>query len=421
MTTIERAVGERPAAGAEVGRLSWWGPALSLVAVAWGGNQFTPMLAAYEAQRGFTTLEVNTLLAAYVVGIIPALASAAPAIRTAGHRAVMIAGVVLSLVGSLLLVVGSASFVALLAGRMLTGLGLGWGMVAGGAWMLALGSRCGWPSGRAVLRAALSLTAGFGLGPTITGMWGQFGADPLRWAYVPHLVFTVAALALGTRTPAGVRLDQPGPQQAPPLSARGGNARALWRIAGVAPWIFGALGMAYAVLPQQIYGQLGDRRTLYLAVLCLTSLGAGFLTQRLAAGLVRPSIRTSYAGAGLFAVVTAAAAAGFAWLSPVVVWVGAVLYGVAYGLILIGCLAEVETTVAPAHQARANALTYSLAYLGFAVPVVLTWLTRRGFAMENLLWAVVAAAALLWLGTGLIGSLTTRSAPAAAPPRRSMT
>lgn len=121
----------------------------------------------------------------------------------------------------------------------------------------------------------------------------------------------------------------------------------------------------------------------------------------------------------LFVLVTGAAAGGFAWLSPLVVWVGSILYGVAYGLVLIGCLAEVEASMAPGRQAQANALTYSLAYLGFAVPVILTWLTRKGFAMDTLLWAVVGTAALFGLGTHLIAAWTARPAISTTDQRRS--
>nr|EJI98993.1 transporter domain protein [Rhodococcus sp. JVH1] len=41
--------------------------------VAWGGNQFTPLLTMYRAERGYSELAVNTLLFAYVIGLIPSL------------------------------------------------------------------------------------------------------------------------------------------------------------------------------------------------------------------------------------------------------------------------------------------------------------------------------------------------------------
>lgn len=392
---------------------AWLAPALCLAAVAWGGNQFTPLLAAYQVDRGLSALGVNTLLAAYVVGIIPGLISASGAVRRVGHRPVMLSGVGMSLAASALLIVGTNSPAMLFAGRALTGLGLGLGMVAGGSWLLALGGRLHWPAGRAALRSALSLTTGFGLGPSLTGLWGQFGPDPLRWCFLPHLALAVVALVIGVRAEAGSfdgRAEAgafDGRAEAGAREPLGQGAATLWRIAGVAPWIFGSLGLAYAVLPQQVYDQLGELRTLFLAVLCLTSLGTGFVTQRLVAqfgrpGFGRPGFGMSRVGLGLFLAVAVVAAAGFAWRTPWLVWIAAVALGAAYGLILIGCLAEVERTLPRIRQAPATALTYCLAYLGFAVPVVTAWLVRHGFTVPTLLWGLAATAAGLWLITTFI-------------------
>ena len=395
---------------AGTGHQAWLALACCLAAVAWGGNQFTPLLAAYQAERDLTTLGVNTLLAAYVVGIIPGLVSASRLIHRFGHRLVMLTGVAMSLVASGLLIAATNSFAGLFTGRALTGLGLGLGMVAGGSWMLSLGRQWHWPAGRAALRSALSLTAGFGLGPTFTGIWAQFGPDPLRLCFLPHVALAAVALGLGLRVGPGAFDGRSVVTAREPLGA---GVITLWQIGGVAPWIFGSLGLAYAVLPQQVYDQLGDFRTLFLAVLCLTSLGSGFVTQRLVARFGRPGFGTSRVGLALFLAVAAIAAAGFARRTPGLVWIGAVALGVAYGLILIGCLAQVERTLPRSRQAAATALTYCLAYLGFAVPVVTAWLVRRGFAVPTLLWALAATATALWFITSLIArfALTRRSHP----------
>lgn len=69
--------------------------------------------------------------------------------------------------------------------------------------MLSLGRQWHWPAGRAALRSALSLTAGFGLGPTFTGVWAQFGPDPLRLCFLSHVALAALALVLGLRVGPG--------------------------------------------------------------------------------------------------------------------------------------------------------------------------------------------------------------------------
>ena len=45
---------------------SWFPVAGSMVAVAWGGNEFTPLLVMYREESHFSQVTVNGLLAAYV-------------------------------------------------------------------------------------------------------------------------------------------------------------------------------------------------------------------------------------------------------------------------------------------------------------------------------------------------------------------
>lgn len=51
----------------------WLSVGAALFAVAWGGNEFTPLLVMYRQIDHMSALTVNVLLGAYVLGIVPAL------------------------------------------------------------------------------------------------------------------------------------------------------------------------------------------------------------------------------------------------------------------------------------------------------------------------------------------------------------
>lgn len=50
----------------------------STVVIAWGGNQFLPLMQMYRALFDYSQFEVDVLLAFYIVGIIPGFALAGP-------------------------------------------------------------------------------------------------------------------------------------------------------------------------------------------------------------------------------------------------------------------------------------------------------------------------------------------------------
>lgn len=57
---------------------SWLPVGLALFAVAWGGNQFTPLLVMYRETGGFSLATVDVLLGAYVLGIVPGMLVGGP-------------------------------------------------------------------------------------------------------------------------------------------------------------------------------------------------------------------------------------------------------------------------------------------------------------------------------------------------------
>lgn len=119
----------------------WLPVAGSMVAVAWGGNEFTPLLVMYREQSHFSQVTVNGLLAAYVIGIVPALLISGPLSDYIGRRPTMLPAAPLSLAGSFLLSIAPEEPLIIAAGRVLCGLALGIVMAVGSTWISELITR----------------------------------------------------------------------------------------------------------------------------------------------------------------------------------------------------------------------------------------------------------------------------------------
>ena len=113
------------------GRAGWLGAAAGMFAVAWGANQFVSMLVVYRDQRGVSTAVNDALFGCYAVALIVALLLGGPAADLWGRRTVVRPSVVLSLLGSVLLILGDRSVALLYAGRVVAGLASG-GIFAAG-------------------------------------------------------------------------------------------------------------------------------------------------------------------------------------------------------------------------------------------------------------------------------------------------
>jgi MFS family permease len=372
-----------------------------MFAVAWGGNEFTPLLGLYRRVLGLDELAVTALLSAYVLGIVPSLFLAGPLLRRFGAKRTVYPVPALSLLGSVLIIAGTWTTPLLFAGRVIIGLALGIGMVAGGVWLTELSASdrdATARPGRGARRAAMSLTAGFGLGAGLVGVAAQWSPLPTILPYVPHIVIAgVAQLMLGRIANAPARAPRLIPPAVPSRQARATYLRVL----PVAPWIFGSLGLAYAILPQIVMGKVGTLITAYSALLCLTSLGTGFLTQRLLGRFTNPaSFPAAVSGFGLFAASTIAAGLLMESLSPWVVLGLAVVLGCSYGLMIAGCLQDVERTAPPALLARMISTVYALAYIGFGLPTLVAWVNSTTGTPHAviLLWTITMAAVAVLIG-----------------------
>ncbi len=159
--------------------------------MSFGTNVATPLFLIYETRLDLSRWTLTALFAIYPIGLAPALAYAGPMSDALGRKRVMVPGVVLSGVASLVMMAGADNVALLFVGRFLLGAVSGIVFVVASAWMQELGSADPMWTARLV---GMLMYAGFGLGPFIGGVIGQWGPAPLVTPYLIHIVLVAVSL-----------------------------------------------------------------------------------------------------------------------------------------------------------------------------------------------------------------------------------
>ncbi|MEZ5212576.1 MFS transporter [Gordonia sp. (in: high G+C Gram-positive bacteria)] len=356
-------------------RYGWPGVSLAVFTAAWGGNEFTPLVVMYRAHSHLSAVVVDALLFTYVLGIVPALLIGGPLSDRLGRRPLMLPSPILAAIGSALLAAGAHSVALLAAGRVFSGIALGLAMAVGGSWIKELSDAAGASVTAGARRAALSLTAGFGLGAGVAALLAQWGPWPDQLAYLVNIALAVVSFGLLLRTPE----TRPGTHDGRLLddlkipSAR--RLRFWLRVAPTAPWVFGTCAVAYAVIPALLTPKTGGWEIVFAGVCCVVGLTAGFGVQTFGRRIDRPgSSRALVTAMGLaVAGMLLAAYTAHVLTVPVAILAAAVL-GAGYGMALISGLLEVQRIAGPDDLAGLTAVFYGLTYLGFASPAILAWI-----------------------------------------------
>lgn len=399
----------RPGSPAPAG--AWRAVAFVMFAVAWGGNEFTPLLVMYRQNGDFSPVVADGLLAAYIFGIVPALLIGGPLSDRFGRRPLLLPAAPLALAGSLVIAAAPASFVAVGIGRVLCGLALGLGMAVGAAWISELSRTA--DAGAGPRRASLSLTTGFLVGAGAAAALAQWAPLPERLSYGVHIVIALLASLAILRAPETRRRRTP--EEAGSLLAdlkvpAVAHRRFLFVVIPVAPWVFGAAGSAYAVLPGLMADHSGGLPIALSGLLTVICLGAGTVVQMLGKRIdTHRSARASALAMGIILVGMVIAAFAASRLTLPLAIAGAAVLGAGYGLAMIAGLSEVQRIAGPDDLAGLTSVFYSFSYLGFFVPVTLTALSAHftfaqlftaGAVMAALCGAVVVSAWRTHLPTG---------------------
>lgn len=343
----------------------------AMFGIGWGANQFVSLLIAYREHAGLSVGTSQALFGIYALGLIPALLFGGPVSDRRGRATLLRPSAVLSVVATVVLMLGAHHESLLYIGRFLAGVASGAVFAAGTAWVKELSSapyELGVHGNTGARRSAVVLSAGFGLGPVTAGIIAQWAPDPLVLPYVAHLVVMAIVLPGLLRAPETVT---PGAARRPLVPSGIGLPRFRGVVAPLAPWTFLSVSTAFAVLPGLVTRHTHGYAIAFSALAAGIGLSTGIAVQSIARRIDRVNdIRGATIGllGAILGMLIAAEAAEQA--SPLLAAVAAVPLGASYGFCLVSGLLETQRLANPEELAALTAVFYALTYVGFAGPLV---------------------------------------------------
>jgi MFS family permease len=356
-----------------------------LLATGWAANHFAGLMPAISDQQHLSAAALTAIFGIYAVGLLPGLLIGGRASDAFGRQAVAWAGSATMLAGTVAMLFSQESAV-LLVGRVVLGFGVGFAISSCTAWASDLRG----PAGAAVAGAVL--TAGFAIGPFAGGAIALAGPTGIQASFgiaaVLVVLTTVVAVLAAQRAAAAPPAAPRATQQSLPW--RQGSARALSWALPLAPWVFASATLAFVTIPTRVH--TGLAAPLAAGTATLIANGASAITQ-LVARSRRWGPEAGTVGALLAALgyaVTAAAP------SPMPLDLGValvVVLGCASGLLLREGLIDLEAAAPQRVRGALTGLFYTVAYIGFGLPLLLVAVGSAKFsAMILAVMAVLATA-----------------------------
>ena len=364
----------------------WFRVALGMFLVACGANLFAPMVVVYQVTTELGVLQTTFLFGIYALGIMVALFIGGPLSDSLGRRAIMRPAVLITTAGSLVFLSGAGgAFLPLLLGRLCAGAAVGLAMSSGAAWIKELSTHLS----VGAKRSSIALSAGFASAPGVAGTAAEFLPWPTVLPYLLHIGLALVVVPLVWTVPEQKAVQTASSRRS--LIPTSLLSPRYLPVVAYAPWVFGSATTAFVFLPSQLSEHL--RHPILIAGLCaLLTMGSGVVIQQLA-GRIRV---TAFHGMVLAAIAMALclvilAAAEHNW-AVFLLPLAAIIMGSSYGIGMLSGLAETQAIAHPAELGAATGVFYSLTYLGFFAPFILSLLGPvTGYSTAFIIGLAVAA------------------------------
>ncbi len=366
----------------------------TLFAVGFGTNVATPLFLIYEDRLGLSTWTLTALFAIYPIGLAPALVFSGPASDVLGRRIIMLPGVALSGAASLVMMFGGTTVGMLYLGRFMLGVVSGIVFVVASAWTQEVGSSNPMLTTRQITAV---MFVGFGSGPVVAAVIGQWGPAPLVIPYLLHLGLIVVGLWLAMGAPETVTRNVTRKIR-PNLGMPKGTGRDFAVV--IAPTAFGVFGMpslVFGLFPVLLKPVMPGIAVLISGVLGFMVTWSTLPAQALV-GRIGP-----YRGAPLAlasgATGTALGAIAFATDTWGLVIGAAVLMGAASGFAMTSGLRFVDIICRPEDRGALTGSFYAVAYAGMMNPLLVSTINKAVDSFVPILSgiAIVTALGSLWL------------------------
>jgi MFS family permease len=336
----------------------------------------TPLYVLYQQRDGFGPFTVTIVFASYAVGVALSVYAAGHVSDWLGRRRLIRWALLVALAsGVLFLLPGLA---ALLAGRFLSGVGVGLLTATATAYLmeLHLAQRPGASRRRADLVATAANIGGIGLGPLVAGLLAEYAPRPLA---VPYLVFEVLlAVAFAGTFAARETVERRAVRWRPQRVSVPAGDRGRYAAACLTAFAsFAIFGLFTSLAPGLLRGVLGQDSHAVAGLVAFSVFAAGvagnLALARCALG-VQLRVAVSVLILGLALLIAGVWAPSFA-----VFLAGGLLTGAGAGAAFKGSVTTAATLATPEARGEALAGLFLVGYLGLAVPVL-----GLGFAAQHL-------------------------------------
>ena len=344
------------------------GGALAFTSLYFGAGAPTPLLVLYQEEWGFPATVLTLAFAVYTLGFLVALLTVGSLSDHIGRRPLLIGALVAQLVSIVMFLV-APSIGLVIAARIVQGFATGAATSAFTAALVELA-----PPHRKKLGAILGsagMTAGLGIGALLAGFAIQFTAAANTIVFSVLAVIAVLGIVVVVLSPESVS-RAPGavrslvPNVAVSKAARGEFAAAapviaaVWMLAGL------SLGLAPTIVRSVFQLDSGLLNGLCGFIAPMTAAVVGVTFARFTAR--RAVIIGIYASiAGVAGIVTGVVVGTLG-----VMIIGQAVAGLGFGAAFSGALRLIMPLAAPHERAGVIAGIYVVAYVAFALPVVIT-------------------------------------------------
>ncbi|MGO3256521.1 MFS transporter [Glutamicibacter ardleyensis] len=343
------------------GTTSWWLPGICLILTGWCANQYVSLISWYQQHRELSEFEAMLVMGSYLLGMIPTLLLGGPLADKFGRKPFTLLALTASTLGSLSMMFGAVHDSGLYAGRVLTGMGMGLAMVAVTSWVKVLSVG---PAG--ATRAALCTSAGFAIGPMISGTIVGASASP-ELAYGIHAVAALSWLFLITtvKEEKAIQANNSGTATTPENLKRFKLV-----VLPAAPWVFGLAASGFAIVPA-LSSAAGQSSLFFTTAAVVITMGMGLLVQPLAKRYNDTS-KVTVLMAGLILAVLAFALMILVYMSgsEALGYVAFIVSGSANGVLLVAGLSQVLDLAGSGEIGKLTGRFYAVCFIGFSFPTL---------------------------------------------------